>query len=58
LQKKCEYIIKEVNQPSERTMRQFHKEMYQTILRITETEEKLDIPMLKTSNSTHFPCET
>jgi hypothetical protein len=40
MQKKYEYVITEVNQPTAKAIQQFHEHFHEFMLRITNAEEK------------------
>ncbi|WP_442603970.1 hypothetical protein [Paenibacillus sp. KN14-4R] len=43
--KKCEFVIKEVNQPSGKALRQFHEHVVEILSRIVQAEAEIDIPL-------------
>ncbi|GAB6990143.1 hypothetical protein [Paenibacillus pini] len=48
--KKCEYVIKEVNQPSGKALRQFHEHVARILSQTRKTVRKIN--KIKTSRST------
>lgn len=58
MQKKCEYVVKEANQPSDKAVRQFHEHFYEFMLRTTESEKKMDIPLPRTKHCTQATNES
>jgi hypothetical protein len=43
MQKKFQYVVKELNQPSDKAVRQFHQQINEWMKRLTVSETKLDI---------------
>lgn len=50
--KKCEYVIKEVNQPSDKALRQFHEHVAEILSQTVQAEAEIDIPLPKVHHST------
>ncbi|MGM1044947.1 MAG: hypothetical protein ACQEXX_02240 [Bacillota bacterium] len=50
--KKCEYVIKEVNQPSGKALRQFHEHVVEILNRTVQAEAEIDIHLPKVHHST------
>ncbi|MEK3965456.1 hypothetical protein [Paenibacillus sp. FSL H7-0323] len=50
--KKCEYVIKEVNQPSGKALRQFHEHVVEILSQTVQAEAEIDIPLPKVHHST------
>ncbi|WP_178382089.1 hypothetical protein [Paenibacillus sp. P32E] len=56
--KKCEYIVKEINQPSRKALREFHEHIAELISRNNQAEAEMDIPLPKSNYSTHDKSES
>lgn len=50
--KKCEYVIKESNQPSDKALRQFHEHVARILSQTVQAEAEIDIPLPKVHHST------
>ncbi|MNC10772.1 hypothetical protein D3C76_150140 [compost metagenome] len=56
--KKCEYVVKEINQPSGKALGQFHEHVAEIVNRNAQAEAKMDIPLPKVQYSTQDSPET
>ncbi|WP_160297229.1 hypothetical protein [Paenibacillus sp. IHBB 10380] len=56
--KKCEYVIKESNQPSGKALRQFHEHVVEMLSQTVQAEAEIDIPLPKVHHSTQDRHET
>ncbi|UNK20799.1 hypothetical protein MNQ98_12640 [Paenibacillus sp. N3/727] len=56
--KKCEYVIKEVNQPSGKALRQFHEHVVEILSQTVQAEAEIDIPLPKVHHSTQDSQKT
>jgi hypothetical protein len=56
--KKCEYVIKEVNQPSGKALWQFHENVVRILSQTVQAEAEIDIPLPKVHHSTQDKQKT
>ncbi|WP_155986967.1 hypothetical protein [Paenibacillus durus] len=56
--KKCEYVIKEINQPSGKASQQFHEHVAEILSRTVQAEAEIDIPLPKLHHSTQDKQKT
>lgn len=56
--KKCEYVVKEMNHPSGKALREFHEHVAELISRTTQAEAEMDIPLPKSNYSTQDKSES
>ncbi|GIP25797.1 hypothetical protein J23TS9_09270 [Paenibacillus sp. J23TS9] len=56
--KKCEYVIKEVNRPSGKALRQFHEHVGEMLSQTARVKAEIDIPLPKVHHSTQDKQKT
>ena len=58
MMKKCEYVVKEINQPSRKALREFHEHIAELISPNIQAEAEMDIPLPKSNYSTQDKPES